>query len=335
MANTDRNRIALGALAIMALVPLFTQHSYYLFVANVICVNAILVLALNFILGFAGQVFLGTVGFFAVAAYLAALMMVKVGASFWLAILVSIVGTMLLSVVIGLPSLRVSGFYLALMSTGFIAVVNDVLRNWSPVTGGVFGIMGIPRPTIFGFRMGSNLFMYIFSFVMLALVAWLAIRIEDSRFGRAFKAVRDDELALEMLGVSATYTKVLAFVIAGFYTGIAGSLFVSLHGFVSPEVFTSAYNSLFMCMLVVGGLSTIPGAITGAMVLTVLTEVLRPLREKYLTVFALMILLVLRYEPGGLYTLLRATISRFRGRRLRRQTPPAVATVGGEASAVK
>jgi len=319
--NKDRNRMVLAALLVLAVVPLFTRHTYHLFVASVVCVNAILVLALNFILGFAGQVFLGTVGFFAVAAYVAALLMVKAGLSFWLAMLASILATMFLCIVVGLPSLRVRGFYLALMSSGFIIVVNDVLRNWSPVTGGVFGIMRIPRPVLFGLRLSNNLHFYLFSLAMLALVTLLALRIEDSRFGRLFKAVRDDELALETLGVSATYAKLFAFVISGLYTGVAGSLFVSLHGYVSPEVFTGAYNTLFMCMLVVGGLATVPGSLTGAMLLTVLTEVLRPLREKYLTAYALLILLVLLYEPGGLVAVVRKTLDRIRGARTRRLAP--------------
>lgn len=323
MDRVDRNRITIGALLLLAIAPVFTRHVYVLFVMTVICVNAILVLALNFILGFAGQVFMGTVGFFAFSAYVAALLMVQLKTGFWLAMLVSVLATMVLSFIVGLPSLRVRGFYLALMSTGFITVVNDVLRNWSPVTGGVFGVMAIPRPSIMGFELTHNLFMYIFSLLMLAFLAWLAIRIEDSRFGRAFKAVRDDELALELLGISSTYAKMLAFTISGLYTGVAGSLFASLHGFISPEVFTAAYNSLFMCMLVVGGLSTVPGSIVGAMLLTVLTEFLRPLREKYLTAFGLMILLILRYEPGGILALSRRFMSRVR------HTPKAVPGIGG------
>jgi branched-chain amino acid transport system permease protein len=278
----------------------------------VICINAILVLSLNFILGFAGQVFMGTVGFFAFATYVTALTMTRLHWSWWIAMGASVIATTVLSMIVGLPSLRVSGFYLSIMSTGFITVVSDVLRNWAPVTGGVFGVMGIPRPSIFGFGLSQNLFYFVFSYVVLCLMTWLAIRIEDSRFGRAFKAVRDDELATELLGISSTYAKMLAFTIAGVYTGIAGSLFGSLHGFVSPETFTPNYNTLFMSMLVVGGLSTIPGAVTGSILLTALTEVLRPLREKYLTAYGLFIILIMRYEPGGVLALARILLTKFR-----------------------
>ncbi len=309
-----RNRVAIGALLLLAVLGLFIRHTYLLFVMCVICINAILVLSLNFILGFAGQVFMGTVGFFAFATYVTALTMTKLQWNWWLAMGASILATVILSFIIGLPSLRVSGFYLSIMSTGFITMVSDVLRNWAPVTGGVFGVMGIERPGILGFKLTSNLFYFAFAFVILCFMTWFAIKIEDSRFGRAFKAVRDDELASELVGISSTYAKMLAFIIAGFYTGIAGALFGSLHGFVSPETFTPNYNTLFMSMLVVGGLSTVPGAVAGSILLTTLTEVLRPLREKYLTAYGLFIILIMRYEPGGVLAMGQALLSKLRRR---------------------
>ncbi|MDP2858096.1 MAG: branched-chain amino acid ABC transporter permease [Bacillota bacterium] len=312
MYRDTRNRVAIGALVFLAVLGLFIRHTYLLFVMCVICINAILVLSLNFILGFAGQVFMGTVGFFAFSTYVTALTMTKLHWNWWIAMGASILATMVLSLVVGLPSLRVSGFHLSIMSTGFITVVSDVLRNWAPVTGGVFGVMGIERPSVLGYKLTHNLSYFLLAYLMLCFMTWLAIKIEDSRFGRAFKAVRDDELATELLGISSTYAKMLAFVIAGFYTGIAGSLFGSLHGFVSPETFTPNYNTLFMSMLVVGGLSTVPGAVAGSILLTSLTEVLRPLREKYLTAYGLFIILIMRYEPGGILAMGRTLLSKFR-----------------------
>jgi len=236
----------------------------------------------------------------------------------------TILGTMLISFVVGLPSLRVNGYYLSIMSTGFITVINDILRNWADASGGVFGVMGITRPSVFGFALTENLHYFWFCLAVLTFMTWWAVKIEDSRYGRAFKAVRDDELATQLLGISPTFAKMFAFLIGGFYTGVAGSLFGPLHGFISPETFVANYNTLFMSMLIVGGLSTVPGCVTGSIVLTVLTEVLRPLREKYLTAYALFIILIMKFEPLGMLGIIGRIIRYFKS--LSRNVPPA----GGE-----
>lgn len=307
-----RNWTVLALLLMVGLVPAFTGAPYVIFVLNTVCINVILVLALNFILGFAGQVFMGTIGFFAVACYTYGLLFAKFKWGFWAALPVSVLVTSLLALLLGIPTLKLRGFYLALMSMGFITIVTDVLKNWMSFTGGVWGILGIPRPAFGSFSLTSNLHLFYLCLSFAAVLAWLAIKIEDSRFGRAFKAVRDDELAVEMVGASGAYLKVLAFVLCGVYTGIAGALFAGFQGFISPEIYTFNWNSIFMCMLVVGGLSSVPGSILGAVLLTVATELLRPLKEKYLTVFALLIILILLFEPGGLVVFIERTVGTVR-----------------------
>ena len=295
-----RNGTTIALFALLGLVPVVTSAPYVIFVLNTVAINIILVLALNYILGFAGQVFLGTIAFFAVASYTYGLLFMKLGWGFWISLPFAIVVTGLLSLLMGIPTLRVHGAYLALMSMGFIIVVGDVLKNWMSFTGGVWGIPSIPRPALGSFVLVQNLHMFYLCWAFAFALAWLTILVEDSRFGRAFKAVRDDELAVEMVGVSSTYLKVLAFVLCGVYTGVAGALFASFNVFISPEIFTFNYNSIFLCMLVVGGLSSVPGSVLGAILLTAAIEVLRPLKEKYLTVFALLIILIMLFEPGGL-----------------------------------
>ncbi|NLH88654.1 MAG: branched-chain amino acid ABC transporter permease [Firmicutes bacterium] len=305
MPTKDRNIILVFLFIILFASPLVFHDEYVRFVLNSVAINIILVMALNFVLGFAGQVFLGTVAFFAVGCYATALLTTKLGFTFWQALPPTILITALLAFMLGLPTLKVKGFYLALMSTGFIVVVGDVLKNWTQLTNGVWGVSGIPRPNLFGHTITTNIGFYYFAIIIAALLAVLATLIEDSRFGRAFKVVRDDELAGEIVGIHALKTKLLAFVMCGVYTGIAGSLFASFQQFVSPEIYTFEYNSLFMCMLVVGGLGSVPGSVLGASLLTVLTELLRFMREKYLTVYAIIILVILIYQPGGLVVLLR------------------------------
>ena len=307
-----RNCLTAFILAILAVTPLFTNEPYHIFVMNTICINAILVLALNFILGLAGQVFMGTIAFFAIASYTSGMLFKHYEWGFWQSLPFSIVFTAFISLLIGIPTLRVSGAYLALMSMGFIIVVSDIFKNWMSVTGGVWGIMGIPRPVVFGFSLDENLHMFYLAFGFLLLLTVAAILIEDSRYGLSFKAVRDDQLAIEMCGLNSTRVKVMAFVFCGVYTGVAGSLFASFNLYISPEIFTFNYNAIFMCMLVVGGLASIPGSVLGAVILTVAIEALRPLREKYLTVFALIIILILLFEPGGLTVLFGGFVDRLK-----------------------
>ena len=323
-----RNGTTIALFALLGLVPVVTSAPYVIFVLNTVAINIILVLALNYILGFAGQVFLGTIAFFAVASYTYGLLYVKLGWGFWASLPFTILVTGLLSLLMGIPTLRVRGAYLALMSMGFIIVVGDVLKNWMSFTGGVWGIPGIPRPVLGSFVLVENLHMFYLCWAFALGLAWLTLLVEDSRFGRAFKAVRDDQLAVEMVGVSSTYLKVLAFVLCGVYTGIAGALFASFNVFISPEIFTFNYNAIFLCMLIVGGLSSVPGSVLGAILLTAAIEVLRPLKEKYLTVFALLIILIMLFEPGGLVVFIEHAVQRL----LRRWgRPRGTAPMGGNA----
>jgi len=320
-----RNGVTIALFAMTGLTPVFTMAPYVIFVLNSVCINIILVLALNFILGFAGQVFLGTIAFFAIASYTFGLLFAKLGWGFWGSLPVTIAVTALMSFLMGIPTLRIRGAYLALMSLGFIIVVGDVIKNWMSFTGGVWGISSIPRPFLGSFALTQNLHMFYLCLAFAFLLAWTAILIEDSRYGRAFKAVRDDQLAVELVGISSTHVKVLAFTLCGVYTGVAGALFASFNAYISPDIYNFNYNSIFLCMLVVGGLSSVPGSVLGAILLTVAIELLRPLREKYLTFFALLIILILLFEPGGLVVYIEGFFKRLFGPwRPPRETPDVI-----------
>lgn len=312
IANRQRNIILAIVLALLAVAPLVFDNNYQRFVLVTVLINVILVIALNFILGFAGQVFMGTVGFFAIGSYVTALLTTRLGFTFWGALPGAMVVTAAFAFVLGLPTLKLSGFYLALMSTGFIVVVTDVLKNWSSLTNGVWGIANIPRPVLFGHTITTDIQFYYFSFVITVLLAVLAVIIEDSRFGRSFKVVRDDQLAGEILGINSMRAKLLAFLLSGMYAGVAGALYSSFQGFIAPDIYNAQQNSLYMCMLVIGGLGSVPGSVIGATLLTTLTEILRFMREKYLTVYAVVILLTLIYQPGGLVVLLGTMANKVR-----------------------
>jgi len=304
MEQRKRNVILAIVLVLLAIAPFVFSNNYQRFVLNTVLVNVILVMALNFILGFAGQVFLGTVGFFAIASYTTALLTTRLGFSFWGALPGAVLVTACFAFVLGLPTLKLKGFYLALMSTGFIVVTTDILKNWSSLTNGIWGIANIPRPVVFGHVISTDIQFYYLSFIITVILAILAVIVEDSRFGRSFKVVRDDQLAGEIIGINPTAAKLLAFILSGVYAGVAGALYSSFQSFISPDIFNTQLNSLFMCMLVIGGLGSVPGSVIGATLLTSLTEILRFMREKYLTVYAIVIIITLIYQPGGLVEVL-------------------------------
>ena len=207
MFKKERN-IALAIIfLILIITPIFDRAPYHIFVLNMVAINIILVMALNFILGFAGQVFLGTVGFYAIACYSTSLLTVNYGLSFWQAVPFTIIVTSILSLILGLPTLKLKGFYLALMSSGFIYIVLDILRNWKSFTGGVWGIMGIPRPFIGTTLVRSDLHFYFIAITITLCLAIFAVLIEDSKFGRAFRQF-DDQLSSD---VRIPYDKSVSF----------------------------------------------------------------------------------------------------------------------------
>ncbi|HHY46914.1 MAG TPA: branched-chain amino acid ABC transporter permease [Firmicutes bacterium] len=300
---------------LLAIAPSLVKSSYSLFVLCLSVINGIAVIGLNFIFGLTGQLHLGLSGFLGIGAYALALSTTRAGLDFWAALVISIVTVSTFSLLLGIPTLRLKRYYLAIMTIGFGEITRSVLMNWSSFTGGVFGVQNIPRPSLLGFRFTSNLAYYYLLLCIAILLSAVATRIERSKYGRAFKAVRDDELACEMVGMDSTELKVLAFLCCGVYSAIAGSLYASFQQYVSPELYTLAYSFSFVSMLVVGGLGSVPGAMLGAIVLTVLMELLRFLKQWYLVVYAATIILVIIYEPGGIIGFLNKLVERIGRRR--------------------
>lgn len=327
--SPDRTLVILVVLfCLLAISPLFVRSSYPLFVLCLSIINGIAVIGLNFIFGLAGQLHLGLSSFLGIGAYALALSTTRAGLNFWAAMVLSVLVVSIFSLLLGIPTLRLKRYYLAIMTIGFGEITRSVLMNWSSFTGGVFGVQNIPRPALFGLRFTSNQAYYYLILCVAILLSVLAIRIERSKYGRAFKAVRDDELAAEVVGMDSTELKVLAFLCCGVYSAIAGSLYAGFQQYVSPELYTLAYSFSFVSMLVVGGLGSVPGAMLGAIVLTVLMELLRFLKQWYLVVYAATIILVIIYEPGGIIGLLNRLLDRT-GRRRAPSLPREAAQHGG------
>jgi branched-chain amino acid transport system permease protein len=269
-------------------------------VINIIGINCLLALGLNLVIGVAGQLDAGQAGFFAVGAYTAGILGVRVGVPFWLTMLAAAVAAASMAVAIG-PVLRLRGVFLAVATLAFGEIVRIVINNWVPLTNGPNGIPNIPFPSLAGFQFDTDQ-RYFYLVLAWGLVCYVAIaRMADSRVGRAMTAVRDNQDAAEVMGVHALRYKIMAFSVAGGFAGVAGALLAHLQTYISPENFTFLTSIDIIFMVVLGGLGSVPGSIVGAIVVTVGPEWLRFLKDYRIIVYSLIILSVLILAPRGLY----------------------------------
>ena len=283
--------------------------SYLVYVAGLAGINVILAVSLNVVNGFTGQFSLGQAGFMAVGGYVAAAITVFVGGGwkfagvpvgvsdallFVIAMLAGGLAAAVAGLLVGIPSLRLRGDYLAIVTLGFGEIIRNVIENLRTM-GGAAGFPGVPPET--------NLF-WIFFWVLAAVV--VSRRLLESSHGRALLAVREDEVAAEASGVDTTGYKVHAFVISAFFAGVAGALLGHYLQILSPRDFTWVKSIEVVAMIVLGGLGSISGAVVGALVITVLPEALRPLQEWTgvdfrMVIFAALLIALMLLRPQGLF----------------------------------
>jgi branched-chain amino acid transport system permease protein len=299
---TKTRLLVIGALLLLAvaLPPLF--GSYYHYLASLTLINIIMAIGLNILTGNAGQMSLCNSSFMAIGAYATTYLSTRLGIGYWAALPLAGVLSAGCGFLLGFPALRLRGFYLAVVTLGFLEISQTLIEQLPSITGGVRG-MSSPRPAIFGQALSSDLsFFYVILAITLATI-WCARSLLRSPTGRAFEAIRCSETAAQTLAVPLAQTKLAAFMISAFFAGIGGGLFASLVGFIDPlefGVWTSVRHVVF---IVVGGLGSITGSILGAITMTVLPEALRGFKEYNEFVFGGMLLAVLILMPQGLVSL--------------------------------
>lgn len=302
MSRKNKIIFLLALLLAAAVAPLVVTDNYNRGVFTIVLINVISVLGLNFITGLTGQMNLGTAGIMAIGAYTSALLTVKMGFSPWITLIISAAMGLAIGFGLGYPSLRVQGVYLALTTIGFSEVVRMLLSNFQ-WTNGIRGVHGIPTLSLPGLDGQNPLIRYYIylGFVVLAAVA--AFRIANSKYGRLFKAIRDNYEAVQACGVNIAYPKIMAFTLAAVYGCIAGSLYALHMGFISPTVYTFDYSTTFVVMMILGGIGSVPGCVLGAIICTILPEKLRFLGNWYWIVFSAIILLIILFRPYGIISL--------------------------------
>ncbi len=291
--------LAVAAIFAAALAFTAVANSYYVFVMATMALTAIVGIGLNVLLGLTGQVSFGHVGFYAIGAYAVAILTTKAGVSFWLALPVAAVLATLTGALLALPALRVRGPYLAMVTIAFGFIVEQVAVEWSGLTGGQNGIMGIAPPAPFGWSFGER-GVALMAIVACAILLYAFWRLARSRWGAAMRAVKDSEVAAESIGLNPVAVKTAAFAASAACAGLAGGLFASLSGFVTPSTFAFSQSILFVLVVIIGGAGTVTGPLAGAAVVVLLPEVLAGLAEYRLLFFGGLLLVVLLVAPEGL-----------------------------------
>lgn len=272
---------------------------YGTYILTLWLVTAVAAMGVNLIVGYAGQETLAQAAFLGIGAYTTALM-TKAGAPFGLAFLTSGVAAFAIGIVLGFPALRVQKHYLAFVTLAFAVVAWLVFRNEQWLTGGVFGITDIRRPTLFGISLRNHVSFYWFVLaitVALTFALWWIIR---SPWGRAFTALRENPMRAESLGVDVRLYTLLAFAIGSAYGGFAGALYAPLVEFIDPNPFALGPSFLFMLMVVVGGVGSFVGPFIGAGIAVLLPEWLRFAEAQYLLIYAGLVMVMMAFCPTGI-----------------------------------
>lgn len=313
----QKNKISLIVIAALVAVALIlSQRTYYALIIALFGVYAIVAISLDILFGYTGQISLGHAGLFAVGAYVAALFTMRLGIPSLISLILGAVVTMLVGFVVAIPASKLVKHFLSLLTIAFGQMIYLVVNTWTPVTGGSLGIGEIPYLNLCGWVLNSNLENSIFIWILVAVVIVVKKRIVDSRTGRAFIAIRENPVAARGLGIDVRKYKIMAFAISAFMAGLAGGLYAFLRGFISAEAFNGTQSTLFMTMLLFGGLTTTVGPAIGAAVLLLVREIFQGLAAYQGLVYALFILLILFFLPNGvvgLYFNIKNAIKKKRG----------------------
>ena len=284
------------------------QNFYHINVMVSALIFVVLGLGLNITVGLAGLLDLGYIAFFAVGAYTYALLSKNFDLGFWTCLPLSGLMGMLFGVILGFPILRLRGDYLAIVTLGFASITKIVLENWDTVFGGAAGIANIPRPDFFGMALDGRQKSVYSYYIVLALVGITILvtnRLKNSRIGRAWMALREDEIACVAMGVDMARTKLSAYALGAFWAGLVGVVFAAHNNFINPYSFTFMDSAMILAMVVLGGMGSILGVIIASLALKLLPEYLRAFAEYRMLVFGGVMVLMMIFRPQGLINNMR------------------------------
>lgn len=321
--------VSIVAVIFVAIAPL-TLDDYYLSLINLMMIASVGAIGLNILVGYTGQISIGHAAFMSVGAYTAANLAVKFGLPFWITLPAGGLMAAFIGALVGIPSLRIKGLYLAIATLAGQLIIEWTINHVPAISGGTQASIEVPKPSLFGYDLKSQgeLYGFLLFFTIIAIVG--ALNLMRSRIGRAFVAIRDQDIAAEIIGISIFRYKLLAFAISSFYAGVTGVLFTYYLGIANYEQFQLNVSIDYLAMIIIGGLGSVLGSIFGAVFITLLPTILRNFMESFgglfftdaelatvvpylrLTVFGLLIIFFLVVEPEGLNRLWRNIRNYFR-----------------------
>ena len=294
---------ALVAVTIFILAFPFLFSMYQTTIMSTALIYVMLGLGLNIVIGLAGLLDLGYVAFYAVGAYSYALLNYHFGITFWVALPIGGVLGAIFGIILGYPVLRLRGDYLAIVTLGFGEIIRLVLENWNEFSFGPSGISNIPRPDFLGMDMSLQANINFIYYILIGLVIFTIFvvnRLQNSRIGRAWIALREDEIACQAMGIDKAKTKLTAFALGATWAGMGGVVFAAKTTFINPASFTIWESVMILCIVVLGGMGSVVGVIVGAMVLILLPEYLRAFSEYRMLIFGTMLVTMMVFRPGGI-----------------------------------
>jgi branched-chain amino acid transport system permease protein len=296
-------RPALIIIALFALIFPFVFSHYQINIMTTALIYVMLGLGLNIEVGLAGLLDLGYVAFYAVGAYSYALLNYHFGLGFWMALPVGAFLAAFVGILIGFPVLRLRGDYLAIVTLAFAEIIRLVLENWNAFSFGPSGISNIPRPGFFGLNLTpeqSAIYIYFLLIILCVLTIFVIHRLQNSRIGRAWVALREDELACQAMGIDKTKAKLTAFALGATWAGMAGVLFAAKTTFINPASFTFLESAMILSIVVLGGMGSIVGVIIAALALILLPEYLRVFSDYRMVIFGAALIMMMIFRPQGI-----------------------------------
>ncbi len=299
-----------AALIVLLILPLFLGK-YSIFLLSLLAIYALVSLGLNLLMGYTGQIAAGHAGFLAIGAYVTALVTDNFA---WLPCPVTLLlaGTIsgMIGFLLGIPILRLKGFYIAMATLAFGVVVSEIILQWSSMTGGDDGF-SVPTARIGSFVFDSDFKLFYLISPVTVIMTLLAKNLVNGYIGRAFIALRESEIAAQTIGIDLAKYKTIAFAVSAFYTGVAGGLFAYLITYLSPDAFTIELSIDFIAMIVIGGMGSILGSIIGAVILTGMQQVLAGLLDLQILIFGLSLIIFMIFMPKGIVGMLTDLKERF------------------------
>lgn len=292
--------IAIVGTALCLALPNLTS-SYMLRVLNVTMITYLCVLSVYVLLGLCGQNSFAQAGLWGTGSYFTANFVMKLGFAPLYAFLISILGTALLAFVLGFFFFRLRQYYFTFASVGLMAILNGLFMNWKEVTGGAMGISNIPAFSLAGFAADTEIKKYFLILPICVIAAICMSWLIRTALGRSFMAIRDNEMAANCLGVNSLLTKSIAFAISGALCGAAGSLYAFMSGYLSFQSFTYQQSTMYLVMIMLGGTVSPGGALIGTVIISLMQELVRPLQNYMLLIYGVGIMILMVFQPEGIW----------------------------------